>query len=261
LEGDSFCFEADCGSESSFKSVSLTPRFEPCPNPDVAFDANGEEFRLLPSSSLQDRRQSVSASASHLLTLYKYLSRPWIFLFGYTIPSPTAQASEPLSTRRRCLVLLLSILWIGLISFLTADAAGKVGACANLDGNTTGITLLAAGSSIPDALSSVFVARSGHIDMAVSNAFGSNIFDILVGLGFPWLLDIVWINEGPERLDAAGFDTLLPTLLAVLVLVFLMLCAARMRLHSSLIWGLILTYIAATGLAVYQQPRMSFAET
>lgn len=51
-----------------------------------------------------------------------------------------------------------------------------------------GVTALAAGTSVPDAMGSLLVAREGHGDMAVSNAIGSNVFDILLGLGLPWLV-------------------------------------------------------------------------
>ena len=51
-----------------------------------------------------------------------------------------------------------------------------------------GLTIVAAGTSVPDAISSVVVAKSGEGDMAVSNAIGSNVFDILLGLGLPFLL-------------------------------------------------------------------------
>jgi Ca2+/Na+ antiporter len=44
------------------------------------------------------------------------------------------------------------------------------------------------GTSVPDALSSLFVAQDGEGDMAVSNAIGSNVFDILMGLGLPWTI-------------------------------------------------------------------------
>jgi Ca2+/Na+ antiporter len=43
-----------------------------------------------------------------------------------------------------------------------------------------------AGVSVPDALSSIAVIKEGYGDMAVSNAVGSNVFDILVCLGLPW---------------------------------------------------------------------------
>lgn len=45
-----------------------------------------------------------------------------------------------------------------------------------------GLTILAAGTSIPDLITSVIVARKGLGDMAVSSSVGSNIFDITVGL-------------------------------------------------------------------------------
>ena len=41
-----------------------------------------------------------------------------------------------------------------------------------------------------DALSSVLVARDGYGDMAVSNAIGSNVFDINLGLGLPFIIRI-----------------------------------------------------------------------
>lgn len=54
-----------------------------------------------------------------------------------------------------------------------------------------GITFIAAGASIPDLLASLIVVREGEGDMAISNAVGSNVFDILVCLGVPWLLQSV----------------------------------------------------------------------
>jgi len=50
-----------------------------------------------------------------------------------------------------------------------------------------GTLVLAAGTSVPDALSSISVAQAGQGDMAVANAVGSNVFDIFLGLGLPWL--------------------------------------------------------------------------
>mmetsp|Transcript_20311 Transcript_20311/g.29742 ORF Transcript_20311/g.29742 Transcript_20311/m.29742 type:complete len:88 (-) Transcript_20311:574-837(-) len=72
---------------------------------------------------------------------------------------------------------------------------------AEIIGNTLGIppfimglTFLAAGTSVPDLLSSVIVARRGEGDMAVSSSIGSNIFDILVGLPVPWIIFIAYPN-------------------------------------------------------------------
>ena len=40
-----------------------------------------------------------------------------------------------------------------------------------------GLTILAIGSSLPDCFSSIFAAKHGMGEMAVSNALGSNIFE------------------------------------------------------------------------------------
>lgn len=37
---------------------------------------------------------------------------------------------------------------------------------------------------------------SGMGDMAVSNSIGSNIFDVLLGLGFPWALRTLIVSYG-----------------------------------------------------------------
>lgn len=88
-----------------------------------------------------------------------------------------------------------------------------------------GITFLAAGTSVPDCLASLIVARQGRSksfekvsilkgcsvksiqlvmsqyfsgmgDMAVSNSIGSNVFDILIGLGLPWTIQTLAISYG-----------------------------------------------------------------
>jgi K+-dependent Na+/Ca+ exchanger-like protein len=53
------------------------------------------------------------------------------------------------------------------------------------------LTILAGGTSVPDLLASLIVAKQKRGDMAVSNAVGSNTFDILICLGLPWLVYIL----------------------------------------------------------------------
>ncbi len=55
------------------------------------------------------------------------------------------------------------------------------------------VVLAAAASSVPDTFLSVAAARKGNDDGAVSNAFGSNIFDICICLTVP-LLIASWMN-------------------------------------------------------------------
>ena len=53
-----------------------------------------------------------------------------------------------------------------------------------------GVCVLAVGTSVPDAMGSYIVASKGQADMAIANAVGSNVFDILLGLGVPWFIKV-----------------------------------------------------------------------
>merc|ERR1719158_2578602 len=92
---------------------------------------------------------------------------------------------------------LLSLLWIVLFSFCLVD---WVTVCSNTIGlpvPVAAVTVLAAGTSIPDLLSSYIVAKQGEGDMAVSSSIGSNIFDVTVGLPLPWLFWSLWRGGEP----------------------------------------------------------------
>lgn len=93
------------------------------------------------------------------------------------------------------LAFLLSIGWIGGFSYFMVTWAEIVGRTIGIPSVIMGLTVLAAGTSVPDLLSSVIVARRGNGDMAVSSSIGSNIFDILVGLPVPWLIYGVYSGE------------------------------------------------------------------
>ena len=98
----------------------------------------------------------------------------------------------------------ISICWIGVYSFFMVAWAEIIGNTLGIPTVVMGVTFLAAGTSVPDLLSSVIVARMGEGDMAVSSSIGSNIFDILVGLPFPWLVYIAYLHTGDHAEDADG---------------------------------------------------------
>lgn len=63
-------------------------------------------------------------------------------------------------------------------------------------------------------------------DMAVSNSIGSNVFDILVGLGLPWAIKTLAISYGTD----VGTHVVVLALLAVVVNAALF-NVAQQRLH------------------------------
>jgi len=112
------------------------------------------------------------------------IAQPLQLLFQVTIPD----CSKPEMKAYYLLTFFMSITWIGILSYFMVTWASKLGCIWNIHPAIMGVTVLAAGTSVPDAIGSLIVARDGKGDMAVSNAIGSNVFDILLGLGLPWLL-------------------------------------------------------------------------
>jgi cation:H+ antiporter len=86
------------------------------------------------------------------------------------------------------LLVAIGIAGIGLATHFLVHASLELFRAFGLSEAIAGVTLLAAATSLPDTLLSVFAARRGHADGAVANAFGSNSFDILICLGLPILV-------------------------------------------------------------------------
>lgn len=113
---------------------------------------------------------------------------PLVAIMTFTIPDVRRPGLE-----KWCYVAFInSILHIGGYSFLMVMWTEIIGNTIGIPQVVMGYTILAAGTSVPDLLSSVIVARRGSGDMAVSSSIGSNIFDILVGLPLPWILYTAW---------------------------------------------------------------------
>ena len=98
-------------------------------------------------------------------------------------------------------VFFFAILLIAGLSWVLVEVAIRVSVLMNIPEAIIALTVLAVGTSIPDLISSLIVAKQGRGDMAVSNAIGSNIFDILVGLGLPFLIAML-IHGG--NIEAKG---------------------------------------------------------
>uniref|UniRef100_A0A8C7K345 Sodium/potassium/calcium exchanger 3 n=1 Tax=Oncorhynchus kisutch TaxID=8019 RepID=A0A8C7K345_ONCKI len=98
-----------------------------------------------------------------------------------------------------------STLWIAGFSYVMVWMVTVIGFTLGIPDVIMGITFLAAGTSVPDCMASLIVARQGFGDMAVSNSIGSNVFDILIGLGLPWALQTLAINYGSYiKLNSKG---------------------------------------------------------
>ncbi|KAM4808545.1 sodium/potassium/calcium exchanger 2 isoform 2-T2 [Rhinophrynus dorsalis] len=127
-----------------------------------------------------------------------------------------------------------SITWIAIFSYLMVWWAHQVGETIGITEEIMGLTILAAGTSIPDLITSVIVARKGLGDMAVSSSVGSNIFDITVGLPMPWLLYSISQNMKPVAVSSNGLFCAIVLLFIMLLFVILSIALCKWRMNKIL---------------------------
>ncbi len=81
-----------------------------------------------------------------------------------------------------------------------------------------GLTVVAVGTSLPELAAAVMSAIRGHLDMALGNVMGSNIFNILAVMAVPGIINPVEFSEAVfsrDYLAMAGITFLLALILYI----------------------------------------------
>lgn len=119
----------------------------------------------------------------------------------------------------------MSIVWIIIFSYFMVWWATVFGETFGIPDVVMGLTILAAGTSVPDMLTSVINIREGSADSAVSSSIGSNIFDVTMGLPLPWF---IWsLANGFKPIDVVSdslFISIIVLLFMLVVLVIVFVC-------------------------------------
>lgn len=143
----------------------------------------------------------------------------------------------------------ISLVWIIVLSWLLVESGVLMAQTFGIPEVIIWLTILAAGTSVPDLLSSVIVAKQWRGDMAVTNALGSNIFDICVCLWFPWF--IYALLNGSVPISTEGLGTSVILLFGVLFLVVGTFVVTRFRINKYVWWFFIALYLAYLGRAIW----------
>ncbi|KAM9765754.1 sodium/potassium/calcium exchanger 5 [Menidia menidia] len=164
----------------------------------------------------EEHKSVFSVPESDLKRILWVLSLPVITLLFMTIPD----------CRRRfwkswfMITFLMSAVWISAFTYVLVWMVTVVGETLGIPDTVMGLTLLAAGTSIPDTVASVMVAREGKADMAMSNIVGSNVFDMLC-LGLPWFIKTAFVDtNNPVEVNSTGLLFISSTLLLSIVFLF-----------------------------------------
>ncbi|XP_026333075.1 sodium/potassium/calcium exchanger 3 [Hyposmocoma kahamanoa] len=158
---------------------------------------------------------------------------PIHLIFLFTIPD----CEKPRFKKWFPLTFIMCIVWIGSLSYMVAWMITVIGDTLMIPDSVMGITFLAAGTSVPEAVSSVIVAKQGHGSMGISNSIGSNTFDILLCLGLPWLIKASLTPAEPGhywvKINSMGLEYSAISLLSTLLMLYLTFWFNKFKLDAA----------------------------
>ena len=111
-----------------------------------------------------------------------------------------------------CLLIIVGLALLILGSNWLVEGAVALARALGLSELVIGLTVIAAGTSLPEVATSVIAAIKGERDIAVGNIVGSNIFNLLAVLGLAALISPQAINVAQ---NALAFD--FPVMIAVAI--------------------------------------------
>lgn len=148
---------------------------------------------------------------------------------------------QELSDKKAWGLLAIATSYIALACWLLVHACESIGQEIGIHGFFVAVIVAAAASSVPDTILSFKDAAKGNDDDAMSNALGSNIFDICFALGLPLFIYTLWNGAITIPADIADDIVELRVLLFILTLAafFIFISGQKMgRLKALMLIGL-----------------------
>lgn len=121
----------------------------------------------------------LAVMAHCILIIPKYLT-------FYSVPDVRMPPGE-VGEKKYPQAILMCFIWLVAWSYIMAECLDKLGTLVGISELVMGMTVSAVGTSFPNVFASMIVAKQGLGNMACSNALGGNVFNVFMGLGFPWL--------------------------------------------------------------------------
>ncbi|KAG7497642.1 sodium/potassium/calcium exchanger 2 isoform X1 [Solea senegalensis] len=212
----------------------------------------GQEGETAEDEEEEDQPLSLSWPETNRKRFTYLLIIPIVLPLWLTLPDVRKASSKKFFP----VTFLGAICWIAGFSYLMVWWAHQVGETIGITEEIMGLTILAAGTSIPDLITSVIVARKGLGDMAVSSSVGSNIFDITVGLPFPWLLWSFFNNLQPVKVSSNGLFCAIVLLFLMLLFVIISIAACKWRMSKLLGFIMFMLYFVFLVVSVMLEDRV-----
>lgn len=140
-------------------------------------------------------------------------------------------------------LLAISTGYIAIACWILVYACEHIGTSLGIHGYFVAVIIAAAASSVPDTILSIKDAKKGNYDDAISNALGSNIFDICFALGAPLFLYTVLF--GPIVIPPEMIEHIveLRILLLILTVITFFLFLGFKKMTKNMAYCLIFMYV------------------
>ena len=217
---------------------------------------------LVVTKNMQKYDLPILAGIYVLLSLFAFVVTPgiiqtWeaIILFSLTIvytifliyrEKKENQVEEEKEKKKRPWWLNIIFVVIGLAGIIiggdfVVDGATEVAKALGMSEMLIGLTIVAVGTSLPELVTSIVAARKGENDIAVGNAIGSCIFNVVLILGFCSILEPANVNTNPFY---ALFDVGVMMLTVVLIFIFSLKKREINKWHGIITIALYVIYLA-----------------
>ncbi|XP_074029477.1 sodium/potassium/calcium exchanger 5 isoform X3 [Leptinotarsa decemlineata] len=179
-----------------------------------------------------------------------YYTWPIQVVLRYTVPNPK------IYPKLFPITFVMCIVWIGLNSYVVAWMISIIGDLVGLSDAVMGMTLLAAGSSLPESISMAIIARRGEGAFGVSNSLGANTMNILYSLGMPWFIKNLVDGAStarPVKIHSGSIEYTILSLIFVSFCLFTTLACNKFRLSKCTGVVLITIYVTMVVLAILSE--------
>uniref|UniRef100_A0A7S2GP88 Sodium/calcium exchanger membrane region domain-containing protein n=1 Tax=Haptolina brevifila TaxID=156173 RepID=A0A7S2GP88_9EUKA len=166
-------------------------------------------------------------TAAALQAIYRWscIGGRWALMplqFALKCTCPECAHDSP-GARLYPVTLVSSFIWVAFFSTVISAVVTRGGDMLGIPKTFLGMYVIAIGAEIPDTIQSVTVAKRGYGSMAVSNSTGSQIINILIGLGVPWAIMNMSGRDVPIPEFQVGDLHLMASLQGINVLIYLSL--------------------------------------
>ena len=147
-------------------------------------------------------------------------------------------STNEVSILKQLLLMAIGATGIVIGGDLVVDCASKIGEIVGLSENVIGLTIVAMGTSLPELVTSLVAIKKGETEIALGNALGSNIVNIVVVLGLSSFISPIVVTT------VTLIDMVIALLVTLVVTAILFKRDNKLSKNVGIIF--VLTYIAYT---------------